>query len=300
MMTIQEAFYEFIRDRQVYCSDETLKTYQTHLQIYFAWLSKYADTFQDIPAELHPVTDFVLHLRKDKPELKNTTILSYCRSIKAFLRWAYDNDYCLDYLKRLKLPKSDAEPALPLCSDEVEKIDSCFDLETIKGMRNYCIFHLMLDCGLRSQEVRHLKVEHLDPMRNLLHIKNSKGNKTRITLCPDFMFEHIRTYMTMAGRSSGAVFTSLVDDKPMQEQVIKQLFAHLKKESGVQRVHAHLCRHTFATSYLIGGGNLEFLRVFMGHSDYNVTKIYTSTAAMCKMLGLQVHQLDKLFFERGY
>lgn len=299
-MTIQEVFHKFLRDRQTYCSEETLKTYETHLLIYFSWLNKHTDTFEDMPAELHPVTDFVLHLRQERPELKNTTILSYCRSIKAFLRWAYDNDYCPDYLKRLRLPKSDAEPFFPLCVDEVAKIDSCFDLETIKGMRNYCIFHLMLDCGLRSQEVRHLKVEHLDPARNLLHIKNSKGNKTRITLCPDFMFEYIRKYMTMTGRSFGTVFTSLLDGKPMRKHVITQLFAHLKKESGVQSIHAHLCRHTFATSYLIGGGNLEFLRVFLGHSDYNVTKIYTSTAAMCKMLGLQVYQLDKIFFERGY
>ena len=299
-MTIQEAFHEFIRDRQAYCSDETIKTYRTHLQIYFTWLNNYTDSFETIPAELHPVTDFVLHLRQDRPELKNTTILSYCRSIKAFLRYCYECDYCPDYLKRLKLPKSDAEPALPLCVDEVEKIDACFDLETLKGLRNYCIFHLLLDCGLRSQEVRHLQVEHLYRERNLLHIKNSKGCKSRITLCPDFLFEHIRKYMAMTGRSSGVIFTSLLDNKPMQEHVIKQLFARLKKESGVQRIYAHLCRHTFATSYLVGGGNLEFLRVFMGHSDYNVTKIYTSTAAMCKMLGLQVYQLDKLFFERGY
>lgn len=299
-MTIQEVYRKFIHERQAYCSEETIKTYNTHLQIYFKWLEQYALTFESIPSQVHPVSDFVTYLRTTRPALRNTTILSYCRSIKAFLRWAYDNDYCPDYLKKLKLPKSDAEPALPLCIDEVEKIDSCFDLETVKGMRNYCIFHLLLDCGLRSQEVRHLQVEHLVPERNLLHIKNSKGNKSRITLCPDFMFENIRKYMTMVNRSSGIIFTSLLDNQPMKDQVIKQLFADLKKESGVQRVHAHLCRHTFATSYLVGGGNLEFLRVFMGHSDYGVTKIYTGTAALCKMLGLSVYQLDKLFFERGY
>lgn len=299
-MTIQKIYDEFIRNRQVYCSEETIKTYNTHMQIYFKWLEQYAASFDELPAQLHPVTGFVLHLRKAKPELRNTTILSYCRTIKAFLRWAYDNDYCPDYLKKLKLPKSDAEPELPLSMDEVESIDRCFDLSTVKGMRNYCIFHLLLDCGLRSQEVRHLKVEHLDPVRNLLHIKDSKGNKSRITLCPDFLFDNIRTYMTMTSRSSGAIFRSLHDNELMKDQVIKQFFADLKKESGIQRVHAHLCRHTFATSYLIGGGNLEFLRVFMGHSDYNVTKIYTSTAAVCKMLGLSVYRLDKIFFERGY
>ena len=58
--------------------------------------------------------------------------------------------------------------------------------------------------------------------------------------------------------------------------------------------------HTFDTSYLLGGGNLEFLRVFMGHYDYSVTKVYTSMAAQCRMLGIEVYKLDKIFFERGY
>lgn len=299
-MTIREVYGLYVQDRNVYCSPETLKTYNTHMEIYLKWLELQAVTFDELPEGLHPVAGYVLHLRQTRPELRNTTILSYCRTIKSFLRWAYDNDYCSDYLKKLKLPKSDAEAELPLCVDEVEKIDRCFDMGTVKGMRNYCIFHLMLDCGLRSQEVRHLKVEHLVPERNLLHIKDSKGKKSRITLCPDYMFEHIRTYMDMTGRSSGIIFTSLIKDTPMSEQTVKQFYAHLKKWSGVQRVHAHLCRHTFATSYLIGGGNLEFLRVFLGHSDYGVTKVYTSTAALCKMLRLDVYRLDSLFFERGY
>ncbi|MDE7323162.1 MAG: site-specific integrase [Lachnospiraceae bacterium] len=60
---------------------------------------------------------------------------------------------------------------------------------------------------------------------------------------------------------------------------ITDLFARLKKDSGISRLHAHLLRHTFATSYLVGGGNLEFLRVFLGHSDYNVTRGYSQLTA---------------------
>ncbi|MEZ3471455.1 MAG: site-specific integrase [Lachnospiraceae bacterium] len=86
----------------------------------------------------------------------------------------------------------------------------------------------------------------------------------------------------------------------MTRNSLKGLFTKLKKESGISRLHAHLLRHTFATSYLIGGGNLEFLRVFMGHSDYNATKIYSQLAAEGKMLGVKIYQLDPFFFEKGY
>lgn len=93
---------------------------------------------------------------------------------------------------------------------------------------------------------------------------------------------------------------SMKDRKPMTSNAIKQLFQDLKVTSGINRVHAHLLRHTFATSYLMGGGNLEFLRVFMGHSDYNVTKTYSQMAAQYKMLGADVYKLDSIFFSRGY
>lgn len=306
MVSIQETFDEFILDRQIYCAERTIRTYTEHLQSYFLWLEEHYGKsldslhYSDIPEKDNIIALYILHLRRQNSEIRNTTIRSYCRSIKAFLRFCYEKDYCKDYLKGLKLPKDDSTPKQPLCVDEVKQVDQCFDRTQEKGLRNYCIFHLMLDCGLRSQEVRQLQVEHLQPSRNILLIKDSKGKKSRFTLAPDFIFECITDYMTMTLRTSGIIFRGLRDNKPMTEETIKQLFQDLKKQSGVQRIHAHLCRHTFATSFLIGGGNLEFLRVFMGHYDYSVTQGYTQLAAQCKMLGLEVYQLDSIFFTRGY
>lgn len=182
----------------------------------------------------------------------------------------------------------------------MKKIDACFDMCTQKGRRNYCIFHLMLDCGLRSQEVRHLRHEDIDRDRNIIHILNSKGCKSRITPVPDFLVREIDAYTKQYGRTSGFLFASLRTGKPLTKDALKHVFTKLKKESGIGRLHAHLLRHTFATSYLIGGGNLEFLRVFMGHGDYNVTKIYSQLAAESKMLGVDVYRLDPVFFRKGY
>ena len=207
---------------------------------------------------------------------------------------------CPDYLKGVRLPLDDSVPKVVLYSDEVRKIDSCFDMLTEKGQRNYCMFHLMLDCGLRSQEVRHLRYEDIDRERNIIHILDSKGCKSRITLIPDFLIHEIDHYMLLRVRSSDMLFLSLRSNEPVTADSVKHLFSRLKKESGIKRLHAHLLRHTFATSYLIGGGNLEFLRVFMGHSDYNVTKIYSQLAAESKMLGVDVYHLDPIFFEKGY
>lgn len=305
-MTVKDAYEEFLTDRIVYCSERTISTYKGHLKAYFAWLEKRycspigALHFSDIPEKDNIISLYIVDVRKHNPAVRNTTLRSYARCIKAFLRFCYELDYCQDYMKRLKLPKDDSIPKEPLLVDEVEQLDVCFDRSTLKGSRNYCIIHLMLDCGLRSQEVRHLQVEHLQPERNIIMIKDSKGKKSRFTLAPDFIFTAIRKYMQLAGVSSGIIFLELRKDTPLTQNAIKQLFFDLKKQSGIKRLHAHLLRHTFATSYLIGGGNLEFLRVFMGHYDYSVTQKYTQMAAQCKMLGVDVYRLDSIFFTRGY
>ena len=52
----------------------------------------------------------------------------------------------------------------------------------------------------------------------------------------------------------------------------------------------------FPGMLLMGGGNLEFLRVLLGHYDYTVTKNYASLAAQYRMLGIPVYRLDPIFF----
>lgn len=304
-MTIAQAYEKFINDRKIYCAAATIRSYGDHLRVFFRYLE---DTYQPIEKldfdsldpDVNIFNDFIIYLR-DKQTVRNVTIRSYCRSVKAFLRFCYEEDFCRDYLKRVKLPKDDAIPPAPLLADEVASIDACFDLDTLQGLRNYCIVHLMLDCGLRSQEVLKLDLSDIDPGRQLLRIRVSKECKSRITLIPERLCNYILKYMYQDGRISGAVFYSLTRRERMEHDAIKQLFMKLKKQSRIPRLHAHLLRHTFATSFLIGGGNLEFLRVLMGHSDYAVTKMYSSLAAQYRMLQVPVYKLDPVFFRlHGY
>ena len=50
-----------------------------------------------------------------------------------------------------------------------------------------------------------------------------------------------------------------------------------KKKTGIDQIHPHLCRHTFATVYIIGGGSLEMLRLLRGYSGHLYISVQRKT-----------------------
>ena len=65
---------------------------------------------------------------------------------------------------------------------------------------------------------------------------------------------------------------------------IDNVMQKLKERTGIDRLRCHLLRHTFATLYIVDGGNLEMLRVILGHSSIAITQIYLHIASNYKLI----------------
>jgi len=65
----------------------------------------------------------------------------------------------------------------------------------------------------------------------------------------------------------------------MSVNAVKLIFARLAQRSGVKRLHAHLCRHTFATNYLINGGDVFSLQQILGHTSLEMVRRYVTLAS---------------------
>ncbi|MGN0506404.1 MAG: tyrosine-type recombinase/integrase [Lachnospiraceae bacterium] len=177
--------------------------------------------------------------------------------------------------------------------EEVKQIDSRF------GTRDSIIVHLMLDAGLRASEVCKLTWDDVDFTNNLIRINNGKYNKSRIVpLAPG-----LKQLMQYSDNKIYRFSKYVVYNRSREQltvNAIKLLFQRIKRETGITRIHAHLCRHTFATSYIVGGGNMEQLRIMLGHADYNVTQTYLHLAAQFELVHYPIYQLDPVFFRKGY
>lgn len=283
-MQLRDAVDKFILDKTVYCAAKTVENYSDHLNRFLKFAP---EVLEDLCPDT--IRKYIIHLRDEK--IRNVTINTYMRSVKVFTRWLYEEGYMeTNVSKGVKLPRPDPKIKKPLSAEEVKIL-----IRELYSPRDRIIFRLMLDAGLRESEVCNLKYSDIDLENNLIMIRSSKFNRNRIVpLCP--RLKHWINYY----KSGGEYIILDKSGNQMTTEAIKQLFSKLKKRTGIERIHAHLCRHTFATSYMMGGGNLEKLRVMLGHADYNATKIYLQLAAEYEIVKYPIYQLDPVFFEKGY
>jgi integrase/recombinase XerC/integrase/recombinase XerD len=70
-----------------------------------------------------------------------------------------------------------------------------------------------------------------------------------------------------------------IDGNLFSPEAIKSYFRRLSEPVGVSRLHTHLLRHTYATSFLLNGGDLFTLRLNLGHSTIVMVGNYVHIAS---------------------
>jgi site-specific recombinase XerD len=212
--------------------------------------------------EGHPYTP-----QQDKP-VSARTVQCHVRALKAFSSWLHAEGYSTENrLKNLKLPKAPAGLVQPLTAEEIESISSVFKKESPTGFRNYPIFVTALDSGLRASEIAGISLSQVNLRAGCIKVVG-KGAKERMVPIGKFVGMTLWHYIEDV-RPEGAnsdideLFLSR-DGKRITANTIKLVFSGLAKSSGVERLHAHLCRHTFAINYLLNGGDIFSLREILG------------------------------------
>lgn len=206
--------------------------------------------------------------------LHSTTIQSYVRAWRAFLTWCYQEEYTpVDLPQKFRLPKAKRPTIDVLTNGEVQQLFSSFDTKHLSGLRNYCICALMLDSGLRMDEVVTLETEHVHLAEGYA-IVCGKGNKERMVPLGNRSRQMLARYLRRRGPVDNPRLFQTSQHTPIRQSTVKQLFRKLKKRLNIPRLRAHLLRHTFATRYLENGGDMYSLQQILGHTSLEMVKRY--------------------------
>ncbi|CDC81794.1 site-specific recombinase XerD [Clostridium sp. CAG:964] len=218
-------------------------------------------------------------------EINKISVRTYARAVKVFYRWLYFEEYIDIDINRLNLIKANKEVILPLSDNEVKQLLILYDNSSFLSCRNRSIIMLMLDCGLRLGEVVNLMLNDIDFINHYLVI-NGKGSKQRIVPFGIAVSGQLSVYIDYRKHciTDTNSFFLTQQNKAITHNTIKMLFARIKKKKAFARVYPHLLRHIFATNFVYNGGNLEVLRVLMGHSTINITQIYIHLAAQLHLI----------------
>lgn len=280
-MNVLSAYNEFIQEQKFRGnSNYTLDYYKRSLKMFLNFCGNDMD-IEDIDVVLFK--SYQLYISENL-DINRVSVRTYARAVKVFLRWLYFEDYIDIDVNKLLLMKATKDVIIPLSDTEVKELIRYYDNSTYLNCRNKTMLMLMLDCGLRLSEVVNLKISDLDLKNNYLII-NGKGSKQRLVPFGILTKKQLVIYMQYRVNlnNNNSLFLNQ-NLAAITTNTIKMLFARLKKQEKFKRIYPHLLRHTFATNFIYAGGNLEVLRVLMGHSTINITQIYIHLAAQKHLL----------------
>lgn len=197
-------------------------------------------------------------------------------------------------LERLKLVKAEETNILPLFDDEVRILLETFHSNDILEIRNKIICLLMVDCGLRRGELTKIQKRDVNLLNRTLLV-HGKGNKERVVPLGVLTYQEIKQYISITSENLSKFLLLKNNGNSITDNTIKMLFQKLKKETGITRLYPHLLRHTYATNYILDGGDIETLRILLGHSSITMTQKYVHVAAQMRlMINRQKSHVDSL------
>ncbi len=155
------------------------------------------------------------------------------------------------------------------------------DRSTLKGKRDYAILALLVGCALRRQELATLDVQTIQMRegRWVLADLVGKGRRVRTVAVPLWVKQGINAWMAAAGIEEGRLLRSIrkggkrvgeaLSDWAVWDVVQKSAYG-----IGIERFGAHDLRRTCAKLCRKAGGDLEQIKLLLGHSSIQTTERY--------------------------
>jgi integrase/recombinase XerD len=255
-----DQFATYLRSKRY--SSNTLQTYVDALRTFIRFLQ---------PSDLGAVNEQDIIRFNNDYILANDYSSSFqnqvVNAIKLFFRRIYHKQLDLDLVHRPR-----REKVLPnvLSKREVKQI-----LESTRNLKHRAMLCLIYACGLRRSELLNLRPIDVDSKRNLLIIRQGKGNKDRVVpigekiilLLRDYYIAYRPKKWLFEGQHGGEQYSATSMQKVLKQSL---LYAGVKKP-----VTLHWLRHSYATHLLENGTDLRFIQELLGHKSSKTTEIYT-------------------------
>ena len=184
------------------------------------------------------------------------------------------NFFCWNVLKfrgkiDVRFAKTPSKLPIVLSRAEIDRI-----LSVIDNKKHNLMIALAYSGGLRVSEIINLKIKDICLAELIIHIKNTKGGKERITLLPEKLVKNIEK-LILGKNPNDYVFASKRGGK-LNERTAQKVFETALRRAGIKKEATfHSLRHSFATHLLENGVDVRYVQELVGHANIRTTQIYT-------------------------
>ena len=272
-----ESFLQYIRYEKNY-SSHTVLSYQTDLEQLRGFLLVQKGEFEPKTLTSDELREWIIALM-DVGE-KASSVKRKISAVRSFYKFLNLKNLTANNptfkILSPKVPKS-----LPKFFYEKD-LDKCLEVSeknrNFEGVRNSLIVELIYQTGLRRSEVAELEDVDVDVEKKQLKVLG-KGNKERIVTFGMKLAKMIDDYRIIRNQeveiSTTKFFvhakgTSL---NPMHiYNVVRKLMGAVTTQ---EKRSPHVLRHTFATSLLNDGADVNAIKELLGHETLAATQVYT-------------------------
>jgi len=263
-------------------SGKTISWYEEMLNSFISFLASLGMNVLLSEFNINSAREFVIN--EQERGLSPYTVRGKVRALKAFASWLHREGYTSDnVLFNLKLPKAPINLIEPLTESEVNQLINYQNPLTALGCRNTALLVLLLDTGLRLNELCGLKYEDTHIEEGYLKVLG-KGAKQRLVpiggLTQKVLWRYTLHFRPEPLVNTNSVLFLTLAGETLSANAVKLLLKRWGKNAGVPRLHAHLCRHTFATNFINHDcGDVFRLQQILGHTTLEMVRKYVHYAS---------------------
>ncbi|MBC7655090.1 MAG: tyrosine-type recombinase/integrase [Oligoflexus sp.] len=269
-------FYNYLQYEKRY-SKHTLVAYQNDLQQYSQFLTSLETDI--LQANHHVIRAWMVSLMDDEigPRSTNRKISALRSLYKFLIKEALIEE---NPLIKIKAPKTAKKLPTFIPEDKIiQLLDNDYFEDSFKGLRDKLVIELLFGTGIRLSELIGLKLNDYLPKENTVKVLG-KRNKERIIPINITLSNLLNQYIkSRAEQNISIVIKSLIvtDSKSTaySKFIYRLVQKYLSYVSTQDKRSPHVLRHSFATTLLNKGADINAIKDLLGHSNLAATQVYT-------------------------
>ena len=275
-----DSFLDYLRYERNY-SNYTIEAYSKDLRQFEEYVKLNKESVfvpGDVDADL--VRSWIVSLMDEK--ISPVSVNRKLSSLKSFFKFLMkQGSISVNPLRLITGPKTKKPLPYFVRDKEMELLldGDGFD-EDFEGVRDRLILEMLYDTGIRRSEL--IGIQDSDVDFGAMQIRvTGKRNKQRLIPFAEGLKNLIRAYTEVRNREVGSESGWFFVRKNGEQLSAGIVYTIVKKKLSeiptLAKRSPHVLRHSFATSMLNNGAELNAVKELLGHSSLASTSVYTHT-----------------------